>query len=224
MRWDMLNLGYHPTVLDGWKQEGCFREVQTRLGYRFVLLRSAIQDSVRPGGSLQVSLSLANEGWGKAFNPRSLELVLREERTQARYTLTLTNDPRRWSPGDSVYLRISGGIPASMPPGRYRTFLNLPDPMPRLKMRPEYSIRLANAGLWEDSTGLNALRHSVVVSPAVQGPSYDGAVFIPAEGGETVSIREFGGVRDGGRATARRKSELLRKIFDLRGRSVPAQN
>lgn len=226
MRWDMLNMGYHPDVLDGWKQEGCFREIQTRLGYRFVLLRSAIQDSVRPGGGLRVSLALANEGWGKAFNPRGLELVLREERTQARYTLILPDDPRRWSPGESAAIEVTGGIPSGMPPGRYRIFLNLPDPMPRLHGRPEYSIRLANAGLWEDSTGLNALRHSVVVSAAAGGPSYMGPAFLPAGGGETVGIRNVGDMGDAGngpRATAARKRTLLRKVFDLRGRTLPAR-
>lgn len=221
MRWDMLNLGYHPAVLDGWRQEGCFREVETRLGYRFVLLRSTLQDSVRPGGGLRISLALANEGWGKAFNPRGLELVLREERTQARYILTLPDDPRRWSPGDSVSLEVTGGIPSAMPPGRYRVFLNLPDPMPRLRSRPEYSIRLANTGLWEDSTGLNSLRHSVVVSSAAPGPAYAGAAFVPAGPGETVAITKAEAVGDGERATARRNSEWLGKGFDLRGRSVP---
>jgi hypothetical protein len=218
MRWDMLNLGYHPDVLAGWKQEGCFPEIQKRLGYRFVLLGSTIQDSVRPGGSLRVSLKLSNEGWGKAFNPRGLELVLREEKTQARYTLALPNDPRRWSPGDSVSLEAVGGIPSGMPPGRYRIFLSLPDPIPKLHNRPEYAIRLANAGLWEDSTGLNSLRHSVVVSAAAGGPAYVGAAFAPAAGGGSVALRD---AREGTSAAARWKSAWLRQAFDVRGRSFP---
>ncbi|MEO6097235.1 MAG: DUF4832 domain-containing protein [Fibrobacteria bacterium] len=223
MRWDMLNLGYHPTVLDGWRKEGCFKEVQTRLGYRFVLLRSSVQDSVRPGGGLQVSLALANEGWGKAFNPRGLEIVLREEKTKARYVLPLPNDPRRWGPGDSVTLEITGAIPAGMPPGSYRIFLNLPDPMRRLHNRPEYSIRLANAGVWEDSTGLNALKHTVVVSAGAGGPSYAGADFVREGVAGTVGIKD---AARGDRVLAMsvRKSNVLRKIFDLRGRSLPAQS
>lgn len=218
MRWDMLNLGYHPDVLSGWKQAGCYPEIQTHLGYRFVLLRSAIQDSVRPGGGLPVSLALVNEGWGKVFNPRGLELVLREEKTLARFTLPLANDPRRWGPGDTVSLEVTGGIPAGMPPGEYGIFLNLPDPAARLHNRPEYSIRLANAGLWEDSTGLNSLRHAVVVSPAAGGPAYAGAAFAPEGGGGPVALRAA--------SPSNRKSLLLRKIFarkpfDLRGRVVP---
>ncbi|MBW8889712.1 MAG: DUF4832 domain-containing protein [Fibrobacteres bacterium] len=217
MRWDMLNMGYHPDVLSGWKQAGCYPEIQTHLGYRFVLLSSDIQDSVRPGGGLQVSLRLANGGWGKAFNPRGLELVLREEKTKARYALPLKNDPRRWGAGDTVPLGVTGAIPTGMPPGRYRIFLNLPDPAPRLRNRPEYSIRLANAGLWEDSTGLNGLNHSVVVSASAGGPSFTGEAFISANAGGTVAVVNRSRTRSGpGKAP-------LRKGFDLRGRVIHAQ-
>lgn len=218
MRWDLLNLGYHPDVIGGWKQQGCFPEIQARLGYRFALLRSSIQDSVRPGSGLRVSLTLANEGWGKAFNPRGLELVLRDERTKARHVLALPGDPRRWGAGDSATLEVMGGIPAEMPPGRYQAFLNLPDPMQRLRNRPEYSIRLANTGLWEDSTGLNALRHTVVVSGSASGTAHDGPFFLPEGAQAPVAVRRAA------RASSLRKQAMLGKVlgsrvFDLRGRS-----
>ncbi len=220
MRWDLLNLGYHPDVIRDWKQQGCFPEIQSRLGYRFVLLRSSIQDSVRPGSGLRVSLTLANEGWGKAFNARGLELVLREERTKARHVLALPGDPRRWGPGDSATLEVMGGIPAGMPAGRYQAFLNLPDPMQRLHNRPEYSIRLANAGLWEDSTGLNALRHTVVVSGSAPGTAHEGPFFQPEGVQAPVAVRRAD------RASSLRKQAMIGKLFgsrvyDLRGRTYP---
>ncbi len=217
MRWDMLNMGYHPDVLNAWRQAGCYPEIQTHLGYRFALLGSDIQDSVRPGGGLQVSLLLANEGWGKAFNPRGLELVLREEKTQARYALPLKNDPRRWGPGDTVSLGVTGAIPTGMPPGRYRMFLNLPDPAPRLHNRPEYSIRLANAGLWEDSTGLNGLKHSVVVSASASGPAFTGDAFVSANAGGTLTLPNRP------RSGSGQPKSPPRKEFDLRGRVIHAQ-
>jgi hypothetical protein len=217
MRWDMLNLGYHPDVLNGWKQEGCFPEIRTHLGYRFVLLGSDIQDSARPGGGLHASLLLANEGWGKAFNPRGLELILRAEKGRARYVLPLKNDPRRWGPGDTVSLEVTGAIPADMPQGAYRIFLNLPDPAARLRSRPEYSIRLANAGLWEDSTGLNTLKHSVTVSATASGPAFAGDAFSAVNTGGTVDLR------DSPNPKADQVKTSLRKTYDLRGRILPAQ-
>jgi hypothetical protein len=52
-------------------------------------------------------------------------------------------------------------VPRSLPPGQYDRLLHLPDPSPRLYGRPEYSIRLANRGVWEPATGFNRLLTSV---------------------------------------------------------------
>jgi len=41
--------------------------------------------------------------------------------------------------------------------------LSLPDPETRLRDRPEYSIRLANKGLWEPATGSNLLAQIQVI-------------------------------------------------------------
>jgi Domain of unknown function (DUF4832)/Domain of unknown function (DUF4874) len=195
MRWDLLNMGYHPAVLDGWKQEGCFNEVQKNLGYRFVLRQAEIQDSVKIGEGLRVSITLANEGWGKAFNPRGLELILRGVNGGMRYVLPLEYDPRRWGAGDSVRFEVMGGIPSGMLAGRYKLFLNLPDPMPRLRNRPEYSIRLANTGLWEDSTGLNDLMHTVTVHTNAGNGNHAGAFFLPVGTQGTVGLA--GRIRQG---------------------------
>jgi hypothetical protein len=51
-----------------------------------------------------------------------------------------------------------------MAKGNYAVLLNLPDPMPTLRARPEYAIQLANANTWEASTGFNNLNFSLNVS------------------------------------------------------------
>lgn len=51
-------------------------------------------------------------------------------------------------------------------PGTYEAFLNLPDPEATLRRRPEYSIRLANEGVWEPSTGYNNLQATIAIGGA----------------------------------------------------------
>lgn len=77
---------------------------------------------------------------------------------------------------------------------------------------------------------MNALRHTVVVSAAAGGPSYTGAAFTPEGGGSTVAIGDIWDLGHGGlvgedarATTASRKSALLWKVFDLKGRSFPAK-
>lgn len=46
-----------------------------------------------------------------------------------------------------------------MPAGSYELLLPLPDAYESLSGRPEYSIRLANEEMWEESSGYNRLHH-----------------------------------------------------------------
>ena len=69
---------------------------------------------------------------------------------------------------------LAGGIPTDMPAGQYEVLLDLPDPYPSLRGRPEYSIRLANGDTWEPSTGFNRLSQRLRVDPAATTPSYAG--------------------------------------------------
>lgn len=176
MRWSVLNRDYNQAVLDGWEAEGCMDEIRRRLGHRFRLLSATLQDSVRPGGAFSAEFDIVNDGFASPFNPRGLELILRED-GGAEYFLATGEDPRFWLGGDTAHVALEGGIPAGMPTGSYELLLALPDPAPALYLRPEYSIRLANTGVWDDMAGYNDMLHEVVVSPGATGGEYGGDLF-----------------------------------------------
>ncbi|MHB2147947.1 DUF4832 domain-containing protein [Calditrichota bacterium LG25] len=193
MHWSVLNKDYNRDVLDAWEQQGCMPEIERRLGYRFRLLQAAITDSARPGGAIDVQFSLVNRGFASLYNPRNLELVLRERTTNKKYRLLTPEDPRYWFSGDTVQVAVQGGLPADMPAGEYEIFIHLADPAPALHDRPEYAIRLANAHIWEDSTGYNALLHQITVDPNVVMDDYTGdLIFEPftssASGSSSINI------------------------------------
>jgi hypothetical protein len=72
-----------------------------------------------------------------------------------------------------------------MPEGEYDLFLFLADPEPRLHDNPSYAIRLASAGLWEDSTGFNSLNHTIIISNNTAGENYNGNNFFELYSGTT---------------------------------------
>jgi hypothetical protein len=116
---------------------------------------------------LSVTLILKNEGWAAPFNPRPVELILRETTSGERYAFPLSADPRFWLPGAAYTISQAITLPTNLPLGAYELLLNLPDPAPQLQARPEYSIRLANSGLWEPATGYNKLLHTLTVNSVV---------------------------------------------------------
>lgn len=172
--WSYLNRDYHSGVLGSWYTGGCMNEVRRRLGYRFRLLDSEVTGTVRPGGALDVSLRLANGGFAAPYNPRRVEVVLRERQSGARYVATLPDDPRHWAAGDTVTVVATLGVPATLPEGSYDVLFNLPAPEASLYARPEYAIRLANEDVWEPTTGYNDLLVDVAVAAGAGGDAYAG--------------------------------------------------
>lgn len=161
LHWSFLNVDYEPSVLTSWGAN--LDEVKRRLGYRLALVRGTYATSATPGGDLAVSFTIRNDGWAAPFRSRSVELVLRPKAGGAVHRFALAADPRRWVPGATTVtetVRLAG-----VPAGQYDLLLALPDPATGLASRPEYAIRLANAGLWEASTGLHALQQAVTVAP-----------------------------------------------------------
>jgi hypothetical protein len=66
-------------------------------------------------------------------------------------------------PGETKTVEAAGNMPAEAPAGPYEVLLHVPDAAPGLRNRAEYSIRFANQGLWEPSTGMNSLQQTLQV-------------------------------------------------------------
>jgi hypothetical protein len=150
-----LNTDYNQDVLGSWGSD--IETAKQKLGYRFSLTQGAFTDRTRPRGEVKVDLKVRNDGWATPYNPRKVQLVFHS--AKRTYTVDVPADPRHWSAGTTTDL--SWKVPAPPVPGTYKLLLNLPDP--RLSTRPEYSIRLANDGTWQATTGYNDLGHTVTV-------------------------------------------------------------
>jgi len=146
-----LNALYNPSVLAGWQTQGCMPEVRRKLGHRLSLASVAASQRVRPGGILQLRLTLHNGGWASLYNARPVYVTLDDAPAK------LAVDPRTWAPGADATFTVWLRIPAATTPGAHRLALWLPDDAAALQKRPEYSIQLANAGVWDATRGDNAL-------------------------------------------------------------------
>ncbi len=151
-----LNQGYHQGVLSRWKSEGCFEQLQKRLGYRYVLDKGQFTDSPAAGAAFRIVLDLYNEGFAPVQNPRDAEFVLTDKGGTVLGTYPLNSDPRYWMPGETVTVDQTLTLPSGIS-GEVTLWLNLPDPCETLRNNPLYSIRLANKDVWDEETGYNKL-------------------------------------------------------------------
>jgi hypothetical protein len=164
MRWDCLKIDKYRSQ---WSGGGCLNRILLSFGYRIVLKSAIFPDSVCPGCPLLGSIKIINRGFGKMFNYRGCELVLKSSANGSIIKSDLGIDPRRWCTDSVVTVPVRALIPADAASGQYRVYLNLPDTASRLKTRKEYSVRLANVNTWDDATGYNSLNYTVVISPNV---------------------------------------------------------
>jgi hypothetical protein len=157
--YDYLNIEYWGSIISKWRNQGHFDEISRRLGYRYVMIESTAQATVAAGGTYSLNLALRNDGFGKLYNPRPIQVVLRPVAGGAPVSLRANDDARRILPlgGESRNLPLTVRVPANLPAGRYEVFLALPDAAPSLAGDARYAVRFANDGTWDATTGWNAL-------------------------------------------------------------------
>ena len=157
MHYSFLNCSYDNDLNNIWVSGGCMENIKKNLGYRFVLVNGLFPASaVQAGMEFKFTLNMINRGYASPFNPRPAYLIARNQSSGKEVSFKLVSDPRTWFTGN---VQINEGIltDAAMPKGKYSLFLYLPDSAASIGARPEYAIRIANAGVWEAATGYNNL-------------------------------------------------------------------
>jgi len=177
LRWSHLNQDYYHGVNDLWKVDFSMDNIIRELGYRFQLLSGEYTGEVGQGGSFKARIILKNLGYAPLYNPRMVELVLKSTESAETYKVNLGIEPRLWKPTLESAIDTVVGIPQDMPVGEYELLLNLPDPEVTLYNKPEYSIRLANQNVWDETTGYNKLNLNIQIGTAVKGDEYSGTLF-----------------------------------------------
>ena len=157
--WTYMNIGYHQGVISGWQTDGCFTEIENRLGFRLALTKAFFTPDPTVGGDFRAVLKIQNSGFAAPMNPRGCELVLVSEAGE-KTTYKLNVDPRFWFEKSVTTIDTTITLPAEA--GKYKLYLNLPDGYESLANDPKFSIQLANSNVWNDKTGYNLLTEVTV--------------------------------------------------------------
>lgn len=176
LHFSAINEAYHKGIIRSWEEGGCLQEITDRMGYRLSLTSADFNEQVRPGGLLNLTVNIRNNGFASLMNPRPLFVVLspspdgRGDRGEGEIAVKLDLDPRTWQPGNSMF-SASIRLPSKMEEGEYRLALWLPDEAETLQANPLYAVQFANENIWDESAGYNILGQ-VLVDSSVTG-SYE---------------------------------------------------
>jgi hypothetical protein len=128
-----LNRSYYEAFHQSWRSEGCYAEVSRKLGYRLRLIEARID-------GIELSVSIANDGWARPVQPRALVATTYLGDTSSGRAV-LTPDLGRIVTDETLTFgtRLPGLDLAD------RLCISAPDQSPRLAAIPAYAIRFANA-------------------------------------------------------------------------------
>ena len=161
---DYLHYDYHPDVIQRWENEGSLDEISKRLGYRYELQTASLPDEVKPSGLLEIEFTVDNVGFGELFNPRNVEITLKNNSTGNIVSAPLQVDPRLWSGGTSNAVHALLSVPADTAEGTYTVGIKMPDYEASLANDVRYSIRFANENVWDGATGINVLKTDLAIT------------------------------------------------------------
>jgi len=178
LRFTFLNSDYYTPVNNLWNTGGYMDKIRNELGYRFVLTTGEYTAEVSPGGTFKAKIVLRNAGFAPLYNERPVELVLKNTISNGTYKVKLPVDPRLWKPINTQdEIDAEAGVPSDIPAGAYNLYLNMPDAAETLQSNPDYSVRFANANVWEASTGYNNLNITVNVGTGKDSTPYSGNLY-----------------------------------------------
>ena len=202
--WSFCGESYSTDVTDRWKKNKSkvntsstiFDELNRKLGYRYQLVSGNYSTSANQGGKISVNITLKNVGYAPLYNYRVAKIVLKNgSKTYPIDLVSEAADPRHWTPGNTISISEQLDVPAGIPAGTYQLYLHLPDAYASLADKPAFSIRFANTGVWEASTGMNNLNASITISGSGTTPTPTPSLSVSA------SSINFGDVTVGSSAT-----------------------
>jgi hypothetical protein len=160
--YSFLNAVYNLELNNNWVSGGCMDSIKQKLGYRFVLRKATLPAWVNAGGSMNINLTIDNLGYASPYNPRPVQLILRNQTSAKVFLVTFNTDIRKWYTG-TINLQQTVAMPSGITAGNYDVLLNMPDKAATLNTNPNFSIQLANNDTWEPTTGYNKLKGTLTV-------------------------------------------------------------
>lgn len=144
LHYTYLNSGYEENVLQSWKNQGCYNQIDHSLGYRLIGVFSRIPQQIKRGTSVTVGFKIKNVGYSAPVNYRSAQIVIVSS-SGVTYTSPLQSglDLRRCQPGD-CFIDATLSVPSTAATGVYQVLLQLPDGVSTLATLPQYNIVIEN--------------------------------------------------------------------------------
>ena len=144
-----------------------FKFIRDHIGYRFVLRKSELSESVQQGGELDIHFKVENTGFANPVPDVKAELLLERDGNFMRTDVDI--DANQWRSCTVVSELISAKLPDSLPAGEWNAYLKLSMGNNDIYQTSLRSIRFANKDVWHAALGANYLGSFTVTETSEHG-------------------------------------------------------
>ena len=164
LRWTYLNLDWYQPTINAWKLSGCFDEFQRHLGYRLALVDAMLSEKAVANADYKVHINIINNGYAPIYNQKIAYLILKNKSTGEYHEWPLAIDLRDCKPAATLTIDEAVKL-TGIGAGNYGLYLRIADGAPSLKTQSVYAVRLANAGVWDETNGgMNDLKAQLTIT------------------------------------------------------------
>ena len=135
--------------------QNVFQFIRDHIGYRFVLRKSELSETVQQGGELDLHFNIENTGFASIIPEAKTEILLEQNGNFIRTTVDI--NPEEWYSCTTSEEFLNLKLPDSLPEGDWNAYLKISfgnNTADQINLR---SVQFANDGVWNASLGADYL-------------------------------------------------------------------
>lgn len=147
--------------------QNVFQFIRDHLGYRFVLRKSELSETVEQGGTLALDFSVENTGFANIIPETKTEIILEQNGSFIRTPVAVNSN--EWYSCTTSDELLELNLPDSLPTGDWNAYLKISfgnNSTDQLNLR---SVQFANDEIWNASLGANYIGNFTVTENDTHG-------------------------------------------------------
>lgn len=147
--------------------QNVFQFIRDHIGYRFVLRKSEISESVEQGGTLDLHFNVENTGFANPIPEQKTEIILEQNGNFIRTPVNINSN--EWYSCTTSDELLELNLPESLPTGDWNAYLKITcgnNTVDQLNLR---SVQFANENTWNASLGANYIGNFTVTESDTHG-------------------------------------------------------
>lgn len=147
--------------------QNVFQFIRDHLGYRFVLRKSELSETVEQGGTLALDFSVENTGFANIIPETKTEIILEQNGNFIRTPVAVNSN--EWYSCTTSDELLELNLPDSLPTGDWNAYLKISfgnNSTDQLNLR---SVQFANDEIWNASLGANYIGNFTVTENDTHG-------------------------------------------------------